>query len=203
MTESNDRQRSGLQETYDLIKQVYDRAFTEVSSAAVPSPDKKKDKPMDLAVYQSACLEADVEVLLPERIKNDSLHFIRNADTKALFDRYQPGSTICLALMPQLQQGVPTMKFYELFISKKGLTSGYTSDPAYYFLNFPEVVQKDISLGGCSFTVPFFDYFSPRNGGNGDELKQQISNFRRDLEASYTAAWGNLEKLVKPEKRAA
>jgi hypothetical protein len=107
------------------------------------------------------------------------MEWFSKCDGEKIARKYKNGSKYVLAMVPIKEEGVPTMKFFELLVEGRGLTYGVPGDPAYYFRHLPEEIQEK-----CSFTPHFGNMFLAT-----EEEKQAIVE-------SYNNALDNLKKLL-------
>lgn len=174
-------EKPALTVVLDLFKECYDRAFRQVASDPLPQPDPVKDKPIDLTVYQNAIATLDLDFPTLQKQYDQLYNFVSKADAKSFMSKFPSGQKFCLNLIPQYSGGIPTADLSLSQVSAKGLTYGPSSDPAYYFLNFPEEIQKK-----CTFYVSTYQ--------NPHVL---FTEEREEIKRALETAWNSLIELLK------
>ncbi|MCA9374117.1 MAG: hypothetical protein R3B71_06205 [Candidatus Gracilibacteria bacterium] len=180
MPESNDRPESYLADAIEKFEACEKRTFQRVPDSERPEPDPEQDVPMNLTAYKQACREAEADEILSENLKQSIINSIQNADNKNLTRRYPTGQRLFFALVPKLSLNEPTVEFYQLYVTSKGLTYGYTPDPGYYYKLLPTEVQE-----ACTFQVPFYD-----------NMHYPTDDERQELIARASEAFDNLKRLL-------
>ncbi|MCC7432284.1 hypothetical protein IT412_02040 [Candidatus Peregrinibacteria bacterium] len=173
-------QKPPLTYVLDLFKECYDRAFNQDAAAPLPKPDLEKDQPIGLETYQKAIATLDFDPIDLQKRFEVILQFAKTAKPKDLQNYFKPGQKFCYNLVPLYDGGTPSAYLRLCRVTAKGLTLDITSDPAYYFLNFPLEIQQK-----CTFNSPYYE----------SEL------FVKDEEREYLVTklelvWSNLCKLL-------
>lgn len=191
MPEGNDRPESFLADAIEAFRACEKRSFKRVPDGKFPDPDPEKDVPMPLENYKGMLREADIEDLLLNQLeqrKNQMISWIKNADNKALENKYYSGQKLCLAFMPLLLGNEPSVRLYQLHVMGEGLTNGFTPDPAYYFRLLPQEIQQ-----ACTFNVPFWGItFADSLRG----LPFATDDQRKELIERVSNAFDNLKNLL-------
>lgn len=157
-------------------------------NGGVPEPDPENDLPVKLKKYRAACHEVDVEELLPTAIRDIEHDWILNADINDVIKKYPSGEPMCLALVPVVENGLPTVALRLLRVSYLGWTKDLTDKPAYYFLKFPKEKQEV-----CRIQVPFYD-------GNVITKKKDIETLEERQKKARKALAGELVKAFNAVK---
>jgi hypothetical protein len=167
----------------DLIKAETLRAIKK------QLPKSEPLQPINDQIYKEAFAGFEREILPPDLLYKALYYLARN--WRAVQARYLPGDRCCLTAIPVTDMGVDLTEQeimnhqYLRLIAKSardGLTHNFSMYPARYFDLMPELIQKDVQEGGCSFVVEEDD---PNQFGKAQ------SAFIRD----YKLAFNNLRKF--------
>jgi hypothetical protein len=178
-------------ETKNDLRILFSEEFDRVSLARqkggspVSSSDESAYEPVPEEVYKNQCS------VIPKKAFN-GIDFDRllSRDFKT---HYRQGSTCCVAVLPfndgcfnkeemtfenKWEAFILNKKFLRLFDVnlRTGLTSGFgghASPAGRYFEFLPELLKKDISEGGCSFTM---EYTKPADPNDEYDRRQFIEN---------------------------
>jgi hypothetical protein len=152
-------------------------------------PDKSQMTPADESDWREACAYIGNDILSEKEYKDAGSYIFRNwNDVKR---QHVAGGKCCLAIFPVSDMGlkwtaneIKDKAYLRLLnISKTdGLTRNFSFYAARYFELLPELMQKDVSKGGCSFDIP------PEEPGSfGKDTAEFIKN--------YLLAFNNLRKF--------
>ena len=190
MLESNES--SALMEMADVFIGERNRAV-EIANGGGKMTPPGQIKPMSVTGCRDACRELDLQEILPSKLCSDEELFMETGDPKALVNKYTSGKKICLAVIGFNKAGLPLGKkdldkkahFKRLEVRADGFTYNAGLEPGYYFLLLPEIIQKDVSEGGCSFMVPYFENIY---------LPSPVE--RAELKKLFRQAFVNLKALI-------
>ena len=156
LTGNSENNNANLQEVMDAFQLCQARAFAyNPNEPPEPGP---KDVPLDLAVYKNAIFEAN-EGESPMQVIKDFKEYAlfeinewqKKNLQKKIAQKYPAGKKLLFTFIPDLSHGLPTVLLRPLIVSPRGLTSGISSAPGFYYKLVPEAIQR-----ACSFNAPFY-----------------------------------------------
>jgi len=158
---------SMLMEMADSFMGEMDRCGRVKSETGRMTPPEKPEA-MKLENCRAAVHELDLTEVLMKKLLEEEEEFIDKADLKKFINRYCSGAKICLGVVAFGKDGMPMTKkdldqnkhFKRMEVRHDGLTYNTGLDAGYYYSLLPEEIQKDISEGGCTFTVPYYEHFA-------------------------------------------
>lgn len=198
-------------------KKEYQRAADAVREGEELEPVKLDAIPLE--EYRSTCLifidhpGVDPDFLSDEMLEKE-LQKIRELahDSNIQFSgkqviamgfklMFNSNSRHCLAVLPFSQEGFYDSNdelnnkeyFKKLEVAEDGLTWGFSSAPSYLYQLLAEEMQKDVSEGGCTFTVDPFE--TPLDAKDFESYVPTDDEVER-IVVKYKDAFLNLRRLL-------